>query len=205
MDFKNLNLKYKNIFFTNKTIENLEKYVLSEIHPPISDYSNAVKIIRDENRFFSSIQLIILESYFCYTQLYCKSQLFPFLEEAFSTLTKEEKAIFYYLKALSFFEKKQSSKSMIKEALDKSISYKVPFVSNFLYRAELEENETKKDDFLSKGYENVRRIYTVDECKTVLDEKFLFDIKNYIDSEIKSINLTDIQLMLLFPNKIGNK
>lgn len=188
------------MFYSNRTIENLEKYVLSEVYLPISDYANAVEIIRNEDLSVTSKNLMILETYFCYTQLYSKSKMFSFLEESFRNLTKNEKAVFYYLKALSFFGNKEHSRSVIKNCLDKSLSYKVPFVSNFLYRAELEDNKIERDNLLESGYNNIRRIYTIKECETSLDEQYYFNIRNFIDSEIKSINLTEIQVMLLFPN-----
>ena len=61
-------------------------------------------------------------------------------------------------------------------------------------------NKIERDNLLESGYNNIRRIYTIKECETSLDEQYYFNIRNFIDSEIKSINLTEIQVMLLFPN-----
>ena len=77
----------------------------------------------------------------------------------------------------------------------------MPFVSNYLYRAELEEDKKIKSDLLSKGYENIRRIITMEDYETVLNEEYYFNINNYIDSEIKSVDLTYIQVMSLFKDR----
>lgn len=74
----------------------------------------------------------------------------------------------------------------------------MPFVSNYLYRAKLEEDKKIKSDLLSKGYENIRRKITMEDYETVLNEEYYFNINNYIDSEIKSVDLTNIQVMSLF-------
>lgn len=204
-DFELLNTKFKDAFYKNKTLSNLERYILSEVYVPISDFQNAVKIIREEEISFSSKKLMLLESYFCFTQLFSESQMFPILEIAFTTMTNEEKAIFYYLKALSFCLEKNEFRHEIIEALDNSISFNVPFVSNYLYRAELEEDRKLKKDFLAKGYDKIRTIFTENDCNTILDEDYFFDINNYIDSEIKSIDLTDVQVMYLFKDINTNK
>ena len=146
MDNIALNLKYKDAFYRNKTVENLEKYVLSEVYIPIADFPNAVKIIQEEKLSLSSTKLMMLESFFCFTQVYSESKMLPVLERSLSTMNDEEKALFYYLKALSFQSVKEASERVIKEALDKSISYKVPFVSNYLALAEVEKNENKKNN-----------------------------------------------------------
>ena len=97
-------------------------------------------------------------------------------------------------------EKNEFRHEIIK-ALDNSISFNVPFVSNYLYRAELEEDRKLKKDFLAKGYDKIRTIFTENDCNTILDEDYFFDINNYIDSEIKSIDLTDVQVMYLFKDR----
>lgn len=82
--------------------------------------------------------------------------------------------------------------------MDNSISFNVPFVSNYLYRAEFEEDKKVKSKLLSMGYENIRRIISSNDYETLLSEDYYFNINNYIDSEIKSIDLTDVQVMYLF-------
>ena len=77
----------------------------------------------------------------------------------------------------------------------------MPFVSNYLYRAKLEEDKKIKSDLLSKGYENIRRKNTMEDYETVLNEDYYFNINNYIDSEIKSVDLTNIQVMSLFKDR----
>ena len=200
-DFELLNNKFKDAFYKNKTVLNLERYVLSEVYVPISDFQNAVKIIRAEELSLSSKKLMLLDSYFCFTQLFSESHMFPILENSLTTMTNEEKALFYYLKALSFYMKKNEMKQKIIEALDNSISFNVPFVSNYLYRAEFEEDNKVKSELLSIGYENIRRIFSSNDFETLLNEDYYFNINNYIDSEIKSIDLTDVQVMYLFKDR----
>ena len=77
----------------------------------------------------------------------------------------------------------------------------MPFVSNYLYRAKLEEDKKIKSDLLSKGYENIIRKNTMEDYETVLNEDYYFNINNYIDSEIKSVDLTNIQVMSLFKDR----
>ena len=199
MDFTDLNLKYKAAFLSERTVRNLENYVLSEIYVPIADYQNAVNIIRREKISRTSIGLMFVEAYLCFTQLYCESEMLPLLKSSCGRFSPEENATLFYLEALSFFESKDASKSRIKECLDKSISYDVLFVSNFLYRAELEEDAERKSRLIKKACENVRRVYSAAECENSLDEKDFFDINNYIDAEIKCIDLTEAQAHILLP------
>lgn len=198
MDVEALNQKYKAAFSADRTVKNLENYVLSEIYAPIADYRNAVDIIRKEKIALSSPGLMSVEAYLCFTQLYCKSKMLPVLKRLSDRLTPDMMAMVFYLEALSFFGNKKSSHDKIKECLDKSISYDIPFVSNFLDRAAIEENEERKNELLAKAYKNIRNICSIAECKT-LDETYFFDIDNYIDSEIKCIDLNEVQASVLFP------
>lgn len=41
----------------------------------------------------------------------------------------------------------------------------------------------------------------MEDYETVLNEEYYFNINSYIDSEIKSVDLTDIQVMSLFKDR----
>ena len=41
----------------------------------------------------------------------------------------------------------------------------------------------------------------MEDYETVLNEEYYFNINNYIDSDIKSVDLTDIQVMSLFKDR----
>lgn len=86
--------------------------------------------------------------------------------------------------------------------LDSSISLE-PFVANLLERARIESDYEKKEKLKRKAFENVKKIYSLKDVESKLDENYYYDINNYIKSEIKKTELNEIQVSIYFQkNKI---
>lgn len=193
MDFNDMNMQYRERYFEKANTTNLEKYVLSEIYNPICDYENATKIIRNAKSEIVSKNLMFLEIYICYTQLFCKSVFVEKLDHIYNELKDSEKAILFYLKSLGTtnpYEKNQ--------LLDNSISLET-FVANLLDKANMESDYEKKEDLKRKAFCNIKKIYSLKEIESTLDANYYYDVNNYIDSEIKKNRLNEIQISIYFP------
>ena len=201
-----LNLKYKEMYNMNKTTENLERYVLSELYSPLEDYENALDILHSADMTIISKELMFLEVFLCYEHLWYDEKLhhsyfLPLLKKEFSTFSDEEKGLYYYLEALGHINKiKVASENEIISLLDKSIACNTPFVSNYLYRAKYSKDKRQKEFYIEKAYSNILRIIQVEELeKTPLDN--IYKIQYYIDSEIKMLEMNEIKIGIWFPNR----
>ncbi|MCR5612134.1 hypothetical protein [Treponema sp.] len=198
MNFEEVNLFLKNKYLTKKTTANLEKYVLSELYVPIADYQNAVHLIIQADKELISRKLMFIELFISIEYLHCKSYYYHILKDSIFDLTEEEKALFYYLEALLFIQNNEKSEEEIIKLLDKSISYKVSFVANYIQRAKFEKNEKNKIKLSTIAFKNIKQILTINDCESNDNNDFYFDIDFYIDSEIKQVILTEPQVEILF-------
>lgn len=202
-----LNLKYKEKYIMNRTTENLEKYVLSELYSPLEDYENALKILYSADMTIISKELMFLEVFICYEYLWYNkkfhhSHFMLQLKKIFLTFSDEEKALYYYLNALGYINTaKNVSENKIISLLDKSIAYNVPFVSNYLYRSKYCKDKKQKEFYLEKACRNILKIIQVEELKKMPTDNF-YKIEYYIDTEIKMLEVSEIEIGILFSDKI---
>lgn len=191
-----INLKYKQNYYNNKTLENLIKYVLNEIYVPIADYQNAVNIIRNENILFNSIQLKFIEIYLCYSQLHIESKYIQNNEINIKKLSDFDKSLFYYLLSIKPFSLSFEEKL---NYLDCSISYNQSNVIVLLDRAKLENNLSKKQKLIKMARNSVKRVDSVNVLE-LQDENLIYNIGYYINSEILNNILNEVQMEILFPS-----
>lgn len=193
MNRDELNKLYRQQFYENKTKENLEKYILSEIYSPISDYENAARIIRCEEPDIVSEKLKLIEAYLSYTELFTESYCMKELEKNIELVEDDIKSLIYYIKSFNTAEKER-----IIEFLNLSIEYDSSSVSNYLRKSELVNTTNERNILKQLSYNNIRKIYSEYDCDTVLDNEYFFNIENYINAEIKMIEMTKSQVLLIF-------
>ncbi|WP_024465294.1 hypothetical protein [Treponema pedis] len=198
------NIKYNELmhklYSTSPTEDILNRYVLSEIYSPIADYPNAVKIIMEAEKKLLSNKLLFTGAYIWTTQIFKKNPFLVILKESIEKFSIEEKAIYYYLSALDLNYTLPSEKEIIKNYLERSISYNTIFVANYLDLLKIVTDDNEKKSLLYKAKKNVKRVFTVEECKK-LGYEYYYNIDNYNDEYIKEISLNEFQYLTLFQKK----
>jgi hypothetical protein len=121
-------------------MDTLERYVISETLDPIGDYPNAIQLIRQHGSTQCSTRLLAIGAHLISVWTPESNDLLDYLMDRFASLTPEELAIAWFLKAqyLRFREPDFRTLPAYKACLTRSIAaYSGHFVNNRLYYAEL--------------------------------------------------------------------
>ena len=118
----------------------LERYVISETLAPIGDYPNAIRLIRQHGATRCSTRLLAIGAHLISVWTPEHNDLLDCLMDRAASLTPEELAIAWFLKAqyLRFREPDYREIPAYRTCLTRSIAaYSGHFVNNRLYYAEL--------------------------------------------------------------------
>lgn len=155
-----LNKKLKQEFEIYPTEEHLEKYVMSELLPPIEDYDNVLLLIRDNLQIIKTRSLLYLAAEICNSWPIMDNVFIQILEELLENSSDSEKAITYYLLSDYVVWKYGKKDTRVRKYLELSVRYSknMKFVNNRIYLAEyLDKNQ--KLEMLEDALSNVEFIY----------------------------------------------
>lgn len=146
MNFIELNRKLQKEYNTNQQINTLLRYVLSEMLPPIEDYENVIRIIRDNYRFNVNSTLLMIGSYTLSEWSQEENEMLHMLNSMSAFLTNKERAITSFLNAhyIRFRDKNYMNNKLYRNYLLESVNIDVPFVFNRLWLAEISSVEISK-------------------------------------------------------------
>lgn len=203
MNVEKYNELLKNEYEMRGDINTLIKYVISETLPPIADYENAIKIIRNNYKTAFNTTLLIIGCYLlseCFSE---KNEMLCILNEIIPFLTKKEKAIVYYLNANHIRTRDNNYKSdgMYKMYLQKSVEVNTPFVFNRVWLAEISPTETRQK-LKSEAVRNIDKVYDFSKIEKLpisvfVEPNFFINEKilgTNISSEVKKWLLSMFQL-----------
>lgn len=98
-DIEKLNQELQREFMERKDYYSLERYVMSEIMSPISDYMNAIDIIRKNDSLCEGLNLYYIAAYLCSEWFPGGNDFLEKLDDMINMVAERDKAIIYYLKA----------------------------------------------------------------------------------------------------------
>lgn len=185
----------KRRFETDRTEENLRKFVMAELLAPICDYYHAMDLIKENILMVTDNRLLYLGADLCFGWNPNDKFFMDILNQKIVSATDEEKAIIYYLNALGIGTCKAFRDSdcmkRYRSYLQKSVDYssKMGFALNRVYLAEISPKR-KAMLLLREGKTNVRYILTDADIEKLPYEYYL-DIQNYIDSYITGICMSE--------------
>jgi len=180
----------------------LEQYVVSETIPPISDFGNAVKIIRENYRYHTNSTLLIIGSYLTSEWIFGDNELLEILNQMYSYLPEKEKAIVCYLNAcqLRFKDEGYLSNPLYQKNLLESLKCKEAFVNNRVFLAELYEKEQSKKMF-NEALTNIVKVYSYHDIERMTVEHFV-EPQTFINEHILGTHISIVNHEILL-NRIG--
>ena len=174
----------------NKSIELLEKYVVSETIPPIADYGNAVKIIRSSYSCQVNSTLLIIGAYLTSGWVSGDNELLEILNKMYEHLPLKEQSIICFLNAhhLRFRDDNYIKSHAYQKYLLDSLKNGVSFVKNRVYLAELyTKNDAKK--MYQKAITNIIKVHSAEEIAQMPVEQFV-EPQNFINEHILGTHIT---------------
>ncbi|MBQ0011947.1 MAG: hypothetical protein KBT07_04510 [Clostridiales bacterium] len=175
-DIRNKQLRMK--FENNPSIQNLEAYIVSEIRPPIADYSNAIEVLYDARMMIVDhfdLLCVAADLSIEWPNSKFPRESNPFLvqlNQIVSGLSLEQKAIVLYLNACMCGRFQLFMGKNEEEWLEESVACDTQFFNNRLSLARLLLKRKK--------YINKKRIDSIRVQELLRDAYYCL---NYIDSE----------------------
>lgn len=185
MDVLSYNRYLSEYFASNPSVEVLSRYVVSETLSPIGDYPHAIKLIRDNYPLYTDTTLLIIGAYLASGWTYERNDLLEMLNNKIEQLSERDKAIVYYLNAyhLRTIDENYIQNPAYLENLCKSTEIRVPFVSNYLYLSEAQEDRKSSEVLFEQAIRNIQKIYSSEEIAQLAVEQFtspVFFINEFI-------------------------
>ena len=162
-----------------------EKYVMSEILPPISDYKNAVEIILSRHEEFISSDLLILGSFLIIQWIGSpQNEMLDILNAKYNCLSDRKKPVINYLNALDILHRDRNYKKneTYHQELLKSVSFDIPFVNNRLLMAKFVDRQYASTYF-KDALSNIEKVMSDEDINSMTVDDFV-NIKNFIKEEI---------------------
>ena len=184
-----LNRKLKDEYEGNGGLELFTKYVMSEALPPIEDYENIVRIIRENYHKQISVDLLIIGAYCAIYWTHSDSEMLEILNLLRPFLPDKQRAIVHYLNAykLRLLDDDYLSNHIYQTELTASLITNVAFVNSRLMIAELlPEKEAKK--YYSDAVDNVQEVFTEEELGEISQE-YSLDPQSFINEFILGTHL----------------
>lgn len=174
MNFIELNRKLQKEYNTNQQINTLLRYVLSEMLPPIGDYENVIRIIRDNYRFNINSTLLIIGSYTLSEWSQEENEMLHMLNSMSTFLTKKEQAIISFLNAhyIRFRDKNYMNNILYRNYLLESVNIDVPFVFNRLWLAEISSVEISRK-LKEEALNCIMKVYSSKEINELSVQDFV--------------------------------
>ncbi len=190
------NRQLKRIFQEKPSLENFEKYVMSELLSPIEDYPNYIRLIRENYCRFISVPLLIIGAELIQGWTDDDNEMLVILNNMYSFLPQKEKAIICYLNATELIMRghrypgdAEEQKKEIKKNLLKSIEYDVPFANNRIQLAKISDSNTARKLY-REAADNIQETFTSCSAQKTPIEKFI-DPDNYIREFILGITISE--------------
>ena len=183
------NRQLKRIFQEAPSLENFEKYVMSELLSPIEDYPNYIRLIRDNYSRFVSISLLIIGAELIQGWTDDDNEMLAILNNMYQFLPQKEKAIVCYLNATELITRgsrypgdAEEQEKEIKKDLLKSMEYNVPFANNRIQLARISDPNTAQQLY-REAAENIQETVTLHMIQKMSIEEFI-DPDRYISEFI---------------------
>lgn len=207
IDWEKLNEQFKIEFEKCKCYRTFEKYVMSELMPPIDDYYNAMELIEQYDFLLEDRNLLYIAAYL---SAGWKAQPNLFLEKINSFISNVgdyEKAIIYYLNAynISFADKDWKNSEEYKSNLLKSVIFSqgYNFVYNYYELAQIAEKEKYKS-YMEEAHRNVQKVETEESLKEK-DVEFWLSSQRYIDEYILGTSLPVVVYLHMFEDFVKDR
>lgn len=191
-DIEKLNQELQREFMERKDYYSLERYVMSEIMSPISDYMNAIDIIRKNDNLCEGLNLYYIATYLCSEWLPGNNDFLEKLDDMINIVGERDKAIIYYLKAhnISCTVKNWRENENYRLNLLKSIEYSkdINFVNN---RCDLAKVLGSKEalSYLNEAATKVEKVETEEEIHSKTIDYWLSS-QSFIDEFILGTDLS---------------
>lgn len=188
-------------YATSGNIDTLIRYVVSETLPPIEDFENAIKIIRNNYTVNINSTLLIIGSYLLSGWSSEENEMLKILNEMYQFLTEKEQSITSFLNAyqIRFHDKNYKFSEKYKMYLSESVKINTPFVFNRVWLAELVSPEVSRS-LKVEAINNIEKVYSLTDINkisisTYTDPNFFINEK-ILGTQISYIVKEDIMSML---------
>ncbi len=192
MDVEELNEHLRDAYAKTPSMENLERYVMSELLDPIEDFRNAVRIIEQNYSEAVSDSLLMVGAHCAsYWPPSAQNALLLALNRRYLSLSERDKAIVCYLNAyqIQATYPDYRKNEMYRRFLLDSMKYSGPFVNNRIALAEIVSKEEAKALY-GEAVKNVTHVSDMEELKALPDE-FWLDPQYYIDEFILGTSIAE--------------
>ena len=204
MNAVNYNAYLREKFEKDGGIEVLLRYILSETIPPIADFYNAIKIIRENKKIYKNSTLLIIGSHLISEWTVDDNDLLDDLNKMRDELSEKELAIMHYLNANHIFSRSAdcTNNPEYQENLMHSLKYRGPFVNNRLllsnhYRSKAPFNV----QLFKEAIENIVHVSYQEDLKKMTTEAFA-EPEAYINEFILGIEQSYVNYESLL-EKVG--
>ncbi len=161
-----LNRYLENKYATSRDIDTLMSYVISETLPPIEDFENAIKIIRNNYKVNINSTLLIIGSYLLSGWSSEKNEMLNTLNEMYLFLSEKEKAVTSFLNAyhIRFHDRNYKRSDKYKMYLTESVKINTPFVFNRVWLSEIVSPKLSKV-LKAEAINNIEKVYSLADIK----------------------------------------
>lgn len=174
-----------------KSIELLERYVISETLSPIADFGNAIHIIRSHYVHHTNVSLLIVGAYLISKWTEEDNEMLNALNCIYTQLPNKQKAVTCFLNAYHMYMRTNDffSSTKCKEWLLESIKlYEQMVNSRLLLAGFFEGLEAKK--IYTEAISHVEKVRSAQEIKK-LDVACLSTVEEFVNEHIIGIHLTE--------------
>ena len=171
-------------------IDVLLRYVVSETCPPIADYRNAIKLIRENKKNYRNSILLIIGADLISQWTQEENDLLDALNEMRDELSDKELAIMHYLNANHIYWRDSDyvDNPAYQDHIMHSMQYQGPFVENRLLLANYYHRSKAplNVEMLKEAIKNVVHVSYSEDFEKMSDEAFA-DPQMYINEFILGI------------------
>lgn len=166
IDVERVNETCKKRYEKNKTEQNIEKYVMSELLSPLEDYYRALRIIDENRERITSLRLFYVAADLSIDWMPGERKWIDSLTKKINEVNNQDKAMIYYLEARYHYRKCGKESKEYRDFLEKSVHYSqgFPFVNN-RYHLALISCGQEAIRLLHEAIDNVIIIETEDSLK----------------------------------------
>ena len=181
-----------------KSVELLEKYIISETLSPLEDYQNVIRIIRSNYPININVHLLYIGAY-CISGWLIeeRNEMLDILNDMYLHLSNRDKSIVCFLNAyqLRFADKKYSHNPKYKEWLLDSIRLNDAVVKSRIYLAALYP-QPMASEIYAEALARVQKVYEEKEIIEMGVEDFS-NIDAFINEHILGTHISTLTLNMI--------
>jgi len=172
----------------NDSADDVLNYAILETMPPIADYSNAIKVLKENYSKYHDFRIAVLACFLSSTwENYKSNDFIDIINSFIETSNNQQKSIIYYLNAydMAYHGEYHPKNAEYTRLLKKSIELSVRFVYNYVRLAKVSD-QIQARELIEEALSRVERVY---DSKDLTSD--LISYERYLNEHILGIELSE--------------